>query len=227
MSQGRLGRATVRDFEGRHVGEPCVITANGWTFDKAQAALIETARPRLTVFGVNRSYELLWPDYHVAQDTDWFQNPWLPAMEELAAQDRLFSRPRLACGIPVPNARKRGKNADEWWLNWSDDLEFGIGPGSTAYYALQLASWMGFELISFVGLDLSFSPTGRTHCYGRHRLTQEKDRKFKRQHPQWAYGGGILQARGVRVMNSSPGSELKAFPYVPLEEFVKMAKEED
>lgn len=214
------------DYRSRHNGGAAVICANGFTFDEECAEVLSRpeVRETVTVIGVNGSYELLWPDYHCCQDNDWFFPPGLFAMGQLADEKKLFSRPEHpAFGVPIKNPEAGTSQKPDWWKNWSWDLLFGIGPGNTAYFALQLACWLGLgPLITFVGLDQRMPASGEakgTHSYGFHRDPQD-EKKFAEQREQFRYGAGVLAAAGYVVYNSSPRSKLDCFPFVSLEDFL-------
>jgi hypothetical protein len=139
---------TIASFKDRHAGEPVALLANG-------ASILNHDLGRITCrrIGMNRSWELSWPDYHVVLHAEQeMKHP--EVYKRLASEGRLFAAGAYfekfpqCIRIPIVTG------------TFATDLTEGVvvsinGAGSVAYVALQLAAYMGFAPIYFLGLDLS------------------------------------------------------------------------
>jgi hypothetical protein len=95
---------------------------------------------------------------------------------------------------------------------FSDDLKSGVYSGYTiSYLALQVALYMGFREVVYVGLDLHHKD-GKTHFFGNdfHSRNHE-DTEFPRMKRMLEFGVKEAAARGVKVFNCSPLSTLEGF----------------
>lgn len=210
---------TVESFHARHAGEACVIMANGPSLSREQCLLLKQAKPIVTTFGVNRSYEWLWPTYHVVQDNDWFAPPWLHVLETLDRESRLFVTSRnRPVGIGI-HARQ-WDSISNGKKGFSLDLSEGVYVGATPYIALQLAAYMGFTDVAFVGLDMRTERADKTHFFGAALRAPSKE-KFSKQSHEMAFADIVLTRMGIRVVNCSPDTALECFPYIELDDFLK------
>ena len=100
---------------------------------------------------------------------------------------------------------------------FSEDLEQGVFSGyTTAYFTLQIAIYMGFREIYYLGLDLGNTAT-QSHFFGNRSL-QHRDRPevYAKMRHSFEKITPRLKEMGVSVYNCSPVSELKCFPYRPI-----------
>ena len=161
--------------------------------------------------GLNRS-GLFFPEthYQCVMDERLFE-----LYPEILQKTRvLFTLGGRPWGVPLKSLGSEG-------FSW--DLEQGIYTGYTiAYFALQLAVYMGFSEIYFLGLDLKHQG-GRTHFFGSdfHSMNHEAT-EFPKMARMLAYAAERLQGCGIQVYNCSPDSTLKCFPKVSYEYAVSL-----
>jgi hypothetical protein len=192
----------IADFKNIHEGKRVFILASG----PSLAEVDLTRLSRRLVIGLNRS-ALLFPEthYHCTMDQRLFdEHP------DVLRQTRfLFTLTGRPWGIPLKLLGSEG-------FSW--DLEQGIYSGYTvSYYALQLAVYMGFKEIYYVGLDLCHDGA-KTHFFGSdfHSRNHE-DTEFPRMKKMLRYGARILADSDIRVYNCSPVTELDCFEFLSYE----------
>lgn len=189
----------ISDFKKVHAGKRLFILASGpslSTFD------LEPLHRRI-VMGLNRSF-LLFPDTHYNCTMDHrlfelFPGPLRKTRYLLTLEDRPW-------GIPIKLLGAEG---------FSLDLEKGIYSGYTvSYFALQVAVYMGFSEIVYLGLDLKHS-NGNTHFFGSDYHSQSHEQiEFPKMLRMIEYGAQTLADAGVKLFNCSPVSNLKGFHHV-------------
>jgi hypothetical protein len=102
---------------------------------------------------------------------------------------------------------------------FSHDLEEGIYSGYTiSYFALQVAVYMDFKKIFFLGLDLKHEGPN-THFFGQDPQTLNHEQtEFPKMNKMLNYGAEILASTNVKVYNCSPISTLECFSKISYEE---------
>ncbi len=183
----------IESFRGLHRGKRVFILASGPSLRDHD---LSPLRRRLTI-GLNRS-PLIWPEthYHCTMDERLFdEHP-----EVLRAARYLFTLEGRPFGIPLRLLGAEG---------FSLDLRQGIHSGYTvAYFALQVAVYMGFSDVIYLGLDLCHRD-GQTHFFGSDfRSRDHESTEFPRMARMMVRGIGFAAALGVRVRNASPLSTL-------------------
>lgn len=135
-------------WRDRHHGRDLLILANGPSLRDHNIA-----RAPCMTMGMNETFMYWWSDYHVAIERDqWDQ---FPGVYRQMDDGRLFVVGEWPVGERIPLLMGPARDRTPF----SFDLDMGAvegvdGIGSVAYLALQLAVWMGFRRIYFVGLDL-------------------------------------------------------------------------
>jgi len=101
-------------------------------------------------------------------------------------------------------------------------LEEGIYSGYTiSYFALQLAVYMKFERIFFLGLDLNFKGKD-THFFGYdYHSKDHNNTEFPKMIESFKNISKTLKERGHKIYNCSPQSSLDCFEYMSFEEAMK------
>jgi hypothetical protein len=189
----------VKNFKNLHSSKHCFIISSGPSISKLN---LEPLNRRLT-FGLNRSFMAFKNSYyHCTFDHRLYD--MYP--EELKQSRYLFTLDGRPFGIPIPLVGVNG---------WSWDLEQGIYSGYTiSYFALQLAVYMGFKEIYFLGLDLK-NEKYNTHFFGEDFHSLDHDRtEFPKMRKSFEDIAPILKEKGINVYNCSPVSTLSCFPYV-------------
>ncbi|VVE62424.1 hypothetical protein PCA31118_01007 [Pandoraea captiosa] len=103
--------------------------------------------------------------------------------------------------------------SDDSQIGFSFDIDNGFFHGGTvAYFALQVATWLGFTEMYMHGLDLrDASQTPRFYETMQTRAPTRLDAEFTTLiEPSFRHAAEVLRARGVRVENLSPTSALGA-----------------
>lgn len=193
---------SIDKFRGLHAGKSAFILASGPSLAKADL----TPLHRRIVIGLNRS-SLVFPEthYHCTMDQRLFNE-----YEDVLQKTRyLFTLPDRPFGMPIKLLGSEG---------FSYDLEKGIYSGYTvSYFALQVAVYMGFTRVFFVGLDLKHH-MGQTHFFGKDYVSENHEQtEFPKMIRMLEYAADELAGSDVRVFNCSPDTSLTCFERVSLE----------
>lgn len=192
----------IADFKGIHNGRNVFILASGPSLATADLTLLE----RRIVIGLNRSC-LVFPEphYHCSMDERLFTE----YEKELRSQRYLFTLENRPFGIPLHLLGSEGI---------SYDLSEGIYSGYTvSYFALQIAVYMGFKNIFFVGLDLKHRQ-GHTHFFGiDHVSKNHENTEFPKMIRMLKHAADELRGSDVKVYNCSPDTTLECFERVSFE----------
>lgn len=192
----------IEDFENIHQGRNVFILASGPSLGQID---LESLKRRI-VIGLNRS-SLIYPDthYHCTMDERLFNE-----YQELLEKSRyMFTFPERPFGIPIKLLGSEG---------FCFDLARGIYSGYTvSYFALQLAVYMGFTKIFYLGLDLKHTE-GQTHFFGRDWVsTNHEQTEFPKMIRMLQFAAQRLAGSDVQVYNCSPVSTLACFERVSYE----------
>lgn len=192
----------IADFKNRHEGKRLFILASGPSLKKMDLSPLK----KRMVMGLNRSF-LIFPDtyYHCAMDLRLFKE-YKTNLQNTRSLFTLAGRP---WGIPINLLGTEG---------FSRDLEKGIYSGYTiAYVALQIAVYMGFKEIFYLGLDLKNEGVN-THFFGHdYRSKNHETTEFPKMIKMLKFGERALSNTNVKVFNCSPVSELECFSKVSYE----------
>lgn len=189
----------IADFKDLHRGRNVFILASGPSLARMDLSPLS----RRMVIGLNRS-SLLFPDthYHCTMDERLFTQ-----YEKVLRKSRyLFTREDRPFGMPIHLLGSEG---------FSFDLTEGIYSGYTvSYFALQVAVYMGFTRIFYVGLDLKHV-RGQTHFFGQDPVSKNHERtEFPKMMRVLEYGAQQLRRTDVQVYNTSPDTTLTCFERV-------------
>ncbi len=207
ISRASSERINPREFRGLHQGKRLFILSSGPSLGELDLTRLR----RRLVMGLNRSF-LAYPEphYHCVMDQRLFEE----FGKELSVARFLFTLADRPLGIPLRLLGGEG---------FSDDLENGIYTGYTiSYFALQVAAYMGFSEIYYLGLDLRHR-SGDTHFFGRDfRNRDHENTEFPKMRKVFERAAPLLLARGIQVFNCSPVSTLECFPYRSYEDAVSL-----
>jgi hypothetical protein len=197
----------IEAFKGRHQGKRLFILASGPSLSTLDLSLLD----RRITMGLNRSF-LAYPYtyYHCVMDQRLFD--MYP--EELKKSRRLFTVEGRPFGIRLGNLAAEG-------FSW--DLARGVYTGYTiAYLALQLAVYMGFSEVYYLGLDLRHD-RGLTHFFGKDDASaNHENTEFPKMIRMFERSVNILKDHPIKVYNCSSASQLECFPFVPYESAVAL-----
>lgn len=192
----------IADFKNRHEGKRLFILASGPSLNDLDLSHLK----RRMVMGLNRSF-LIFPDtyYQCVMDFRLFDE----FQVHLEKTRHLFTLEGRPWGTPI---KLLGAEDFSW------DLEKGIYSGYTiAYVALQIAVYMGFKEIFYLGLDLK-NEGPNTHFFGHdYHSKNHETTEFPRMKKMLEFGAQTLSNTDVKVFNCSPFSQLECFPKVSYE----------
>lgn len=189
----------INEFRDLHKGKRLFILASGPSLTQQDL----TPLNRRIVMGLNRSF-LAFPDthYHCVMDQRLFE-----LYSDMLKKTRyLFTLENRPWGIPIKLLGSEG---------FSLDLEEGIYSGYTiAFFALQVARYMGFCEIFFLGLDLKHRKED-THFFGFdfHSRNHEQT-EFPRMNKMLCKAAKEMDESGIKVYNCSQESDLECFPKI-------------
>lgn len=189
----------ISDFKDLHTGKSVFILASGPSLARTDL----TPLRRRIVIGLNRS-SLIYPDahYHCTMDERLFRD-----YEDVLRRTRfLFTLENRPFGIPIQLLGSEG---------FSNDLTAGIYSGYTvSYFALQLAVYMGFTSVFFVGLDLKHYQ-GTTHFFGIDHVSKNHEKtEFPKMARMLGRAADELARSNIKVFNCSPDTTLECFTRV-------------
>lgn len=193
---------SVHELKGVHAGKRLFILASG----PSLATLDLTRLKHRLVMGLNRSF-LVYPDTHYNCTMDQRLFDLYPT--ELSKTRQIFTLEGRPLGLPLRLLGSEG---------FSLDLATGIYSGYTvAYFAMQVALYLGFSELVYLGLDLQHDQ-GQTHFFGTDFHSEHHEQtEFPRMHRMLEDGAHLLSTHGVRVYNCSPVSRLAGFQAVTYE----------
>ena len=197
----------ISQFANIHRGKRIFILASGSSLNKLDLSPLS----RRITMGLNRSV-LIYPEthYHCVMDQRLFE-----LYGDLLKKTRiLFTLAGRPWGVPIDLLGAEG---------FSNDLTQGIYSGYTvSYFALQLAIYMGFKEIFYLGLDLNHME-GKTHFFGNdfHSKNHEQT-EFPKMIKMFNKASLELKNQDIQVYNCSMESSLEAFPKMPYEEAIQL-----
>ncbi len=198
---------SIKSFKNCHKGKSVFILASGPSLASLDLSCLDSQ----IVIGLNRSF-LKYPhsQYHCMTDQNLFSE---------------YTDLQYHPSLITLKGRPWGTMIDYLGLDgFSLDLEEGIYTGhSIAYYALQIAVYMGFKQIFFLGLDLQVT-RDLSHFFGRdYRATRLSETDFPLMKRDFERARHKLNLNHIRVFNCSPITSLETFPKITLEKALKLA----
>lgn len=197
----------ITQFRNIHNGKGLFILASGPSLNNHNLSLLKNK----LVMGLNRSFKA-YPKsyYHCAMDLRLFEL----FKQELKDSRYLFTLEDRPFGVPLKLLGAEG---------FSRNLENGIYTGYTiSYFAMQVAYYMGFKTLFFLGLDLKHEGYN-THFFGHDPNTAGTtyETEFTKMRRMLQDGARFLTEHDVHVYNCSPVSDMKYFKKVDYEWAVK------
>lgn len=196
---------TIADLKNLHDGKRLFVIASGSSLNDLDLTPLKSR----IVMGLNRSF-LVWPNsyYHCVFDHRLFEEYGT----ELRQTRFLITLENRPWGIPL---KLLGSDGFSW------DLTEGIYSGYTiAYFALQLAVYLGFKEVFYLGLDLRHHD-GDTHFFGKDfRSLNHEQTEFPKMRKSFERIATTLAESGLEVRNCSSISTLNCFEYLSFEEAI-------
>ena len=194
---------------------PCVIVAGGPSLTLAQVRHVARARlaNRCRVIAVNDAiYPCWWADWLHACDIKWWHWHQETALE--------FPGIRTTCTDTVPESWAHYLKVitpydDDPRIKIADEPDTVASGNNGGYQAIQCAVKAGSRRVILLGFDMRFSDGYQSHWFGDHpdKMRSQYDNMLEN------FPGlkVALDARGVEVINCTPGSALTVFKKASLE----------
>lgn len=193
----------ISDYKNLHFGKNLFILASGPSLNDLDLSLLKNK----IVMGLNRSV-LVYPApyYQCVFDYRLFDQYF----DTLQSVRQLFTLEGRPLGLTLKLLGGEG---------FSTNLEEGIYSGYTiSYFALQIAAYMGFKKIFFLGLDLKHLGP-KTHFFGQDEQTVNHEQtEFPRMLKTLNFGAQTLADTDIEVFNCSPNSILESFKKISYSE---------
>lgn len=184
-------------------GETAFIFGSGPSLSAEQ---VDAVKGQARVIAVNNSYQLApWADLLYACDYRWWAH-YRPEFAGLkVSQD---ARAEEFGALRVPSVDEPGLSLDPLRIHQG---------GNGGYQAINLAVLLGAKRIALLGFDMQGG-----HWHGRHPkgLNNPEQGNFARWIQAFDGMAPDLGKAGVEVINCTPGSALRCFPMVTLEDFL-------
>ncbi|WP_207912340.1 exo-alpha-sialidase [Pseudobacteriovorax antillogorgiicola] len=208
ISEVSMQRQGIARFKQIHQGKSLFIIASGPSIQDLDLSRLD----RRMTMGLNRSF-LKYPNsyYHCMFDQRLFDQ----YQDQLQDHRCLFTLEGRPWGVQMENRGAEG---------FSDDLSQGIYTGYTiSYFALQLAIYMGFNQIFFLGLDLQ-NTSQKTHFFGfDYHSANHNNTEFPKMITSFEKAAQYLKDKPVKVYNCSLQSQLHVFEKISFDEAMRIS----
>lgn len=91
------------------------------------------------------------------------------------------------------------------------------GGGNSGFHAVHLAAHLGATKILLCGFDMKAGPTGQ-HWFGEHPWCRDLKMCFDIFIDRFERSANAFRKQGVQIINCTPDSALKCFPFMTIEE---------
>lgn len=191
----------------------CIVAASGPSLTPEVASLCRGHR----VIAVNDVYRLL-PEADVlyACDRAWWEH-------HKGCPDVAGERWTSHSLAPKNDKREIAGRFGLRVVEGADRLGFSRDPGlihygnNSGYQAVNLAILWGADPIVLVGFDMR-RVDGRTHFFGEHKSPLRPPANFGKWIGNFTKAADLLGQPRPRILNATPGSALRCFPMVDLEQ---------
>lgn len=197
----------------RWTGKRCIVAASGPSLTKAVAAVCDGE----IVLAVNDAYKI-FPKAEIlyACDTSWW------AVNKFVLEfpgERWTSHSEAPKNIKsnMPHQDLFNIIAGKIGTGFSTNPEFIHYGNNSGFQAVNLAILFGATEIVLVGFDMRIVGN-QSHFFGNHKSPLTDSHSFVIWVQEFANASKQLDALGVRIINATPGSALRCFPMMPLEE---------
>lgn len=92
---------------------------------------------------------------------------------------------------------------------------------NSGYQAVHLAAKFGATRILLCGFDMQEGANGRAHWFGDHQYRPQFASPYHLFMREFERGAPEFAKRGIEIINCTPGSALKCFPYQPIEDAIR------
>ena len=197
----------------------CIAGGPSLNADHVNAVQTEKWAGRARVIAVNDAYLLApWADVLYFADVRWWQ--WHKDQSEF----RAFAGQKCT----IENTSGRVTDPDVFMLKnagvegLSDDSHSLRNGRTSGYQAINLAALAGALRIILLGYDGRVGQDGRAHWFGDHP-ERESPLMIQTLSAKLAYIAAPLKARGIQVINASPGTAIECFSKLPLNKALELS----
>lgn len=194
------------------VGETAAVLASGPSMSREVAAAV---RGRCRVIAVNSEGLLSapWAEVLYAADHPWWQNN--PAALKFAGLKVTIRPPGGGHGFDSPEVLELKNGGPAGFDDRPTHLRTG---GNSGFQAMHLAAHFGARRILLCGFDMHAPERGPAHWFGEHAWRRGRKSPYAMFVTRMTQSAPEFAARGIEVLNCTPGSALKCFPFLPLSE---------
>lgn len=178
------------------------VLASGESMSRGVADAVNAAR--VSAIAINNSHELApWADMLYGADASWWhQHPRALQFQGLKVTANDSCRAPGVRALRVTGAE-----------GFDPDPECLRTGGNGGYAGVHIGAQGGAERILLCGFDMRGG-----HWHPPHRTRNPTRSSFERWIRRFDGLGAALSARGISVINCTPGSAIKCFPFMALEE---------
>jgi hypothetical protein len=198
-------------IEKRWGGATVFVAATGPSLTPEVASLVRGNR----VVAVNDAYKLFpFADVLYACDAKWWDvHKGCPGFlgERWSSHEKGGSNDKREAGAKYGLKLVAGRSGETFRTDGA--IAYGSNSG---FQAVNLAILFGASRIVLVGFDMR-EVGGRRHFFGEHPRPLRSGGCFQSWAAKFASAAKCLPA-GVQVVNATPGSAVKAFPFVKLDD---------
>lgn len=187
------------------VGEHVAILASGPSM--SQEVADQVMRSAVRTIAINTTYELApWADMLYAADGQWWERHWKKAKSFPGM--KVTIEPNFKPELLMLGHDKTGTNG------FVDDPTQVRSGGNSGYQAICVAALAGATKISLYGFDMR-SHANKHHWHGVHLspLRNHGESMYERWIKNFDSLAVEMKKRKIDVVNCTPGSALKAFPF--------------
>lgn len=199
-------------------GATVVVLGGGPSLTVEQVEQVREVHGRVKCIAVNNSFRLApWSDVLMASDADWHARN--PDAAEFAGLRVAVEGNRLDASIHVvPKSILPVQNVTTMPAAGDDRL---IAGRNGVHHALNLSVLCGATTVILLGCD-GAPRDGRSHWHEGHAGKPIPDDFWSEMQRSFSAQENALAARGVNVLNCSPGSSINSFPKVTLDDALRV-----
>lgn len=153
-----------------------------------------------------------WADALIASDRRW----WIENPHAVKFAGMKFT-------VDPPGGCERFKHPDVISMKNGGAVLFDDRPthlgggGNSGFHAVHLAAHFGARRVLLCGFDMKPSKNGQ-HWFGEHEWRQNFQMPFDLFIERFTQSAPAFRKRGIEIINCTPGSALKCFPFMSLQE---------
>lgn len=218
VEKGRFLNPLIEKFKAAHKGERCFIVATGPSLAvKDLDKLYEHKEVCISVNGIFPIFEnTMWrPDYYIISDSVVMRR-W---KEDIF---KLQTKAKFVADVACENPEKIGikwhairKPEDKEIPEFSNDFACeSILCGTIVYNALQLAAYMGFQVIYLLGVDLNYVKGSQNNYFYQEKTPDRLPHHVEIMQKAYVGAKKYADIHGIKIYNATRGGMLEVFERV-------------